>query len=193
MSYSRLVQSHHEDGHQVTKSGNLWQSGGEAEQVMKMNDKEVDLRIRCKEEIAERKEKEATPPMTPTQVKPGVEVFIDAMIRQVFPVITHEVKELYKYCRQNGPLSRQNGESMQQYISRCSNLLAELDQELNLSEEQRENVMKELPGLYRQEKTIIKASIGNAQEGTKVAEPLVAKHPRIQDRTTGGKEKPKSG
>mgnify|MGYP003310811132 CR=1 FL=1 len=32
MSYSRLVQSHHEDGHQVTGTGNLWQSGGEAEQ-----------------------------------------------------------------------------------------------------------------------------------------------------------------
>ena len=29
MSYSRLVQSHHEDGHQVTKPGNLWQPGGE--------------------------------------------------------------------------------------------------------------------------------------------------------------------
>ena len=40
---------------------------------------------------------------------------------------------------------------------------------------------------------MIQASIGNAQEGNKVAEALVAKHPRIQDRTTGGKEKPKSG
>ena len=152
MSYSRLVQSHHEDGHQVTKSGNLWQSGGDAERVESEENNSKDLtthwkktntegegvalRIRCEEEIeapVERKEKEATPPVTPTQVKPGVEVLIDAIQRQVFPITTHE-----------------------------------------------------------EQKMMIQASIENAQDVNK-DEVLVAQQLRIQNRTTGGKEKPTSG
>eukprot|EP00973_Karenia_brevis_P025040 3451321-Karenia_brevis.AAC.1 len=43
----------------------------------------------------------------------------------------HEAKELFRqYCKASGSLSRQNGESMMQYISRrkrCWNLLKELD------------------------------------------------------------------
>ena len=69
------------------------------------------------------------PPVTSSATKPGVQVLIEAIRRQVFPMTTHEAKELFRqYCRPKGPLSRQNGESMQQYISRrkrCWNLLIE--------------------------------------------------------------------
>ena len=55
----------------------------------------------------------------PPRSKPGVEILIEAIRKQVFPMTTYEAKELFRqYCRPNGPLSRQNGESMQQYTSR---------------------------------------------------------------------------
>ena len=111
----------------------LWQPGGEAEQedweeesehtefVEEAADEEPTV-----EEAAEEKGKgkskrkgksfggTSTPPVT-SSVKPGVQVLIEAIRRQVFPMTTHEAKELFRqYCRPKGPLSRQNGESMQQ-------------------------------------------------------------------------------
>ena len=137
-----------------------------------------------------------TPPVT-TPVKPGVQVLIEAIRRQVFPMTTHEAKELFRqYCRPKGPLSRQNGESMQQFISRrrrCWNLLIELDPEMNLSEGHRADMLLDLAGLEKSERTMIQASIGNARDFDKIAEALVVQHPRIHTKTTGGKGKPKSG
>ena len=54
-----------------------------------------------------------------TTYKPGVDIPIDAIRTSVFPLTTYEAKELFRqYCKPAGSLSRQNGESMQQYISR---------------------------------------------------------------------------
>ena len=112
---------------------------------------------------------------------------------------THEAKELFRqYCRPKGPLSRQNGESMQQYISRrrrCWNLLIELDPEMNLSEGHRADMSLDLAGLGKTERTMIQASIGNARDFDRIAEALVVQHPRIHIKTTGGKGKshPKLG
>ena len=139
-----------------------------------------------------------TPPVT-TLAKPGVQVLIEAIRRQVFPMTTHEAKELFRqYCRPKGPLSRQNGESMQQFISRrrrCWNLLIELDPEMNLSEGHRADMLLDLAGLEKSERTMIQASIGNARDFDKIAEALVVQHPRIHTKTTGGKGKssPKFG
>ena len=139
-----------------------------------------------------------TPPVL-TPVKPGVQVLIEAIRRQVFPMTTHEAKELFRqYCRPGGPLSRQNGESMQQYISRrrrCWNLLIELDPEMNLSEGHRADMLLDLAGLEKTERTMIQASIGNKRDFEMIAEALVVQHPRIHTKTTGGKGKshPKFG
>ena len=65
-----------------------------------------------------------------TPSKPGVDILIDAIRSSVFPLTTYEAKELFRrYCKPTGSLSRQDGESMQQYISRrrrCWKLLQEL-------------------------------------------------------------------
>ena len=71
-------------------------------------------------------------------IESGIDKLVSAMRTMVFPYTTHEAKELFRqYCKTSGALSRQNGESMTQYISRrrrCWNLLQELDKEIVLSE-----------------------------------------------------------
>ena len=69
----------------------------------------------------------------------------------------------------------------------------ELDPELNLSEGHRADMLLDLSGLERTERTMIQASIGNARDFDKIAEALVVQHPRIHTKTTGGKGRPKSG
>ena len=79
---------------------------------------------------------------------------------------------------------------MQQYMSRrrrCWNLLIELDPEMNLSEGHRADMLLDLAGLEKTERTMIQASIGNARDFDKIAEVLVVQHPRIHTKTTGGK------
>ena len=91
-----------------------------------------------------------------TPSKPGVDILIDAIRSSVFPLTTYEAKELFRqYCKPNGSLSRQNGESMQQYISRrrrCWILLTELDPEIALSEGHRADMLLDLAGLDRNER-----------------------------------------
>ena len=44
------------------------------------------------------------------EIEPGVKLLIDAIRRSVFPLTTHEAKELFRqYCHPKGPLSRQEG------------------------------------------------------------------------------------
>ena len=62
----------------------------------------------------------------------GIDTLINHMRGMVFPWTEHESKELFRqHCRPGGPLSRQNGESMKQYVSRrrrCSTLPTQMDQ-----------------------------------------------------------------
>ena len=70
--------------------------------------------------------------------KGGVDILVKEMRASVFPLTTHEAKELFRqFTKPNGPLARQRGESMHQHISRrrrCWTLLKELDKELVLGE-----------------------------------------------------------
>ena len=51
--------------------------------------------------------------------KSGIVLLVEAMKAAVFPLTTHEAKELFRqYTKPSGSLSRQNGESMAQYVSR---------------------------------------------------------------------------
>ena len=87
-----------------------------------------------------------------------------------------------QFSKASGPLSRQNGESMQHYISRrvrCWKLLTELDPELMLSERHRADLLLDLAGLNHDQRTMIQASIGNERDFEKIAEALRVQHPRI--------------
>ena len=83
----------------------------------------------------------------------GVDVLINALKHSVFPLTTYEAKELFRqYCKPSGSLSRQNGESMHQYISRrkrCWKLLKDLDPEIVLSEGHRADMLLDLAGLVK--------------------------------------------
>ena len=88
-----------EDGHQVTRTGNLWQSGGEAEQS---KNEEIEYAESVEGEVtsasqAEVKEKEATPPTTPTK-KQDVEVTIDALQRQAQPQLVRQPTVAQQHC-----------------------------------------------------------------------------------------------
>ena len=105
----------------------------------------------------------------------GVDVLVQAMKSSVFPLTTHEAKELFRqYCKPNGSLARQAGESMHQFVSRrrrCWTLLKELDNEIELSEGHRADMLLDLAGLDKPERTMIQASIANARVFEKLQMP----------------------
>ena len=72
-----------------------------------------------------------------------------------FPLTEHESKDSFRqYCRPGGPLSRQNGERMKQYVSRrrrCWILSTQMDPEIDLSEGHRSDMLLDLSGLTREE------------------------------------------
>jgi hypothetical protein len=122
------------------------------------------------------------PPRGPRQ-NAGVDILIEAIRASVFPLTTYEAKELFRqYCKPSGSLSRQHGESMQHYVSqrkRCWKLLKELGPEIVLSEGHRADMLLDLAGLDKSERTMIQASIGNARDFDKIADALVVQHPRV--------------
>jgi hypothetical protein len=121
--------------------------------------------------------------MAQNAVPAGVDALIEAMKKSVFPLTTHEAKELFRqYCKPTGSLSRQTGESMHQFISRRRRtwkLLKELDPEIELSEGHRADMLLDLAGIDKNERTMIQASIGNERNFEKIANALVVQHPRI--------------
>ena len=66
-----------------------------------------------------------------------METLIAALRKHIFPIATHEAKELYKegHDMKDSVLTRQSGESMQNYIlrrKRWYDLLTQLDDSVNL-------------------------------------------------------------
>ena len=130
----------------------------------------------------------------------GIDELTKKMREMVFPLTTQEAKELFRqYTKPNGLLSRQVSESMKQYISRrsrCWRLLKELDHEIELGEGHRADMLLDLAGLDKNERTMIQASIGNQRDFNKISDALITQHPRIhvneQRRRTPGKGKGKS-
>jgi len=71
---------------------------------------------------------------------------------------------------------------MHQFVSRrrrCWKLLKEFDKEIELSEGHRADMLLDLAGLDRNERTMIQASIGNARDFEKIADALIVQHLRI--------------
>ena len=79
-------------------------------------------------------------------------------------------------------MSRQNGESMKQYVSRrrrCWILLVQMDQVIHLSEGHQSDVLLDLSGLKREERVVVQAPITNERDFDRVAEAPIIQHPRI--------------
>ena len=71
---------------------------------------------------------------------------------------------------------------MTQYVSRrkrCWKLLKELDPDIELSEGHRADMLLDLAGLDKNERTMIQASINNERNFEKVSDALVCQHPRV--------------
>ena len=113
----------------------------------------------------------------------------------VFPVTEHESEELFRqYCRPGGPLSRQHGESMKQYVARrrrCWTLLVQMDPVIHLSEGHRSDVLLDLSGLTREDRVMVHLSISNERDFDRVAEALIIQHPRIHLRESQRRAKGK--
>ena len=116
----------------------------------------------------------------------------------VFLLIEHETKELFRqYCGPGGPLSRHNGESMKQYVSRrrrrCRTLLVQMDPVIHLSEGHRSDMLLDLSGLTRENRVMGQASINNERDVVRVAEALIIQQARFylreSQRRTKGKGK----
>ena len=106
----------------------------------------------------------------------GIDTLIQHVSGMVFHLTEHASNELFRqYCRPGGPLSRQNGESMKQHVSR------------------RRRCWIFMSGLTREERIMVQASISNARELDRVAEALIKQHPRFHlrenQRRTKGKGK----
>ena len=85
---------------------------------------------------------------------------------------------------------------MFQYISgrrRCWKLLRELDPEIVLSEGHRADMLLDLAGLDKNERTMIQASIGNAVDFDKITEALVVQHPCVHLKGSPAPQGPKGG
>ena len=109
------------------------------------------------------------------------DIITEAIGASVLPLTSNEAKELFRQCcKPTGSLSRQSGK--QQYISkrrRCWKLLKELDPEIVLSEGHRADMLLDLAGLDKSERTIILGSIGNFRDFDKIVEVLLAQHLRV--------------
>ena len=101
----------------------------------------------------------------------GIDTLINHVWEMVFP------------CPKNcSDMSRQNGESMKQYVSRrrrCWTLLTPMDPVIHLSEGHRSDMLLDLSGLTREERVMVQASISNERDFDRVADALIIQHPRI--------------
>ena len=103
----------------------------------------------------------------------GIDTLINHMRGMVFPLTEHESKELFRQCcRPGGPLSRQKGEGMRQYVSRrrrCWTLLTRVDPVIHLSEGHRSDMLLDLSGLTREERVMVQASDATLTELPKLS------------------------
>ena len=113
----------------------------------------------------------------------GINKLISHMREMALPFTEHESKELFhQYCRPGGPLSRQSGESMKQYVSRrrrCWTLLTRMDPVMHLSGGHRSDMLLDLSGLTREERVMVQASINKERDFDQLADALIIQRPRI--------------
>ena len=97
-------------------------------------------------------------------------------------LISHMRGLFHQFLCPGGPLLRQSGEIMKQYVSRrrrCWTLLTQMDPVMHLSEGHRLDILLDLSGLTREERVVVQASTDNEREFDKVADALIIQHPRV--------------
>ena len=101
----------------------------------------------------------------------------------------HESKELFRqHCRPGGHLSRQNGGSMKQHVSRrrsCWTLLVQMDPVIHFSEGHRSEMLLDLSGLTREERVMVQVSISNERDFDPTSAYTPPREPKVEGRVKG--------
>ena len=105
-----------------------------------------------------------------------IETLISHMRETVFPSIEYELERLFsKHCGSEGPLSKKNGESMEQYVSRRRRswtLMTQTDPIIHPNVRHRPDMFLDLSGLTRKRRVEEQASIDHESDFDKVADAL---------------------
>ena len=113
----------------------------------------------------------------------GIEALISHMRETVFPSTEYASKRLFcQHCCSDGPSSRQNGESKEQYVSqrrRCGTPLTQMDSVIHLSERHQSDMLLDLSGMTRKRRVEEQASTNSDSDFDKVADALVIQQPRV--------------
>ena len=92
----------------------------------------------------------------------GLELLVEKIKEHVFPLRSHEARELFRLGQQaNGLLSRQSAETILSFIGRRKRWwiqLKELDPEMAISTQMRAELLLETSGLSRQEQLMVKTA-----------------------------------
>ena len=109
----------------------------------------------------------------------GIDHLVEDIRRTAFPLQSEEASELFRQGQMlNGPLAKQQGETMLSYVARRKqwwSTLRELDPDIRLSEAMRANLLVELSGLDRTEQLMIKTA-ARSQTVEEYARVLVQHH-----------------
>ena len=110
----------------------------------------------------------------------GIETLMERIKTHIFPNTRAEARELYHAgLREHGTLSRQSGESVVSYISRCRRwwtLMRKLDSEIEMSSKMRGELFMDLGGFSYQEKLMLLTITANDSEFDKKADVMILQH-----------------
>ena len=114
----------------------------------------------------------------------GGEKLLDAMRKHIFPIAQYEAKELYKegHKTREGVLTRQSGESMQNFILRRRRwwqLLQQLDNTVKLNDSHLGDLMLDAANIQEFQRQLILTTTNNSTEFDIVADALMVQLGRL--------------
>ena len=112
------------------------------------------------------------------------------MRKHIFPIAAHEAKELYKECHnvKDSVLTRQSGESMQNYIlrrKRWYQLLSQLDGTVNLDSTKLGDLLLDSARLSEYQRQLVLTPTRNSTEFAEIADALMARLNQIHKKESG--------
>ena len=115
--------------------------------------------------------------------KENIPKVIEAVRKNLFPLVEQESKELYRLGTQiGGILSRQAGESMTSYLSRRNRWwrkLKQLDDKVQISEGILTDLLLDNAGINRQERLMVLTALGGSTKTEDAEKALIKMHSRI--------------
>ena len=115
--------------------------------------------------------------------KDNIPKVIEAVRKNLFPLVEQESKELYRLGTQiGGILSRQAGESMTSYLSRRNRWwrkLKQLDDKVQISEGILTDLLLDNAGINRQERLMVLTALGGSTKTEDAEKALIKMHSRI--------------